>query len=76
MSSIQISVTDTKIMAMGRLIIPEKCALCTRVQKSEESCIRNEKTGRIICKSCIKAMSYIDLRTITTNPDQCELNFK
>lgn len=70
---IQISQTHTE--DRGKLVIHERCSLCERVQKNEESCIRYEKNRKILCKVCIRSMSYLNLKVITTIPDQKELNF-
>lgn len=59
----------------GKLVIHERCSLCTLIQKNEQECIRNERTRRIICKNCIKAMNHLNLKIIVNIPDQKELNF-
>lgn len=76
MSNIQISLTQTIEKCAGKLIIQEKCSLCNRPQKNELACIRNEKSNKIICKSCVKDMSFLNLSNIIKDANQIDLNFK
>jgi hypothetical protein len=73
MSIIQISLTHTQ--DRGKLIIHESCCLCNKIQKNDEHCIRYEKNRKILCKNCIRNISYLNIVTIINYPDQKELNF-
>lgn len=72
---ILVSQTNTKSIALGKLIIPESCSLCGIAQEHDKSCLRNKETGRIICKNCIRGLSLINLRAVIKDPNQLDIKF-
>lgn len=72
---ILVSQTNTKSIALGKLIIPESCSLCGIAQEHDKSCLRNKETNKIICKSCIRGLSLINLRAVIKDPNQLDIKF-
>lgn len=72
---ILVSQTNTKSLAHGKLIIRETCSLCQELQSHDHPCLRNKETGKIICKSCIRGMSLINLREVIGNVNQLDIKF-
>lgn len=72
---ILVSQTNTKSLAHGKLIIKESCSLCGELQSHEQSCLRNKETNKIICKSCIRGLSLINLRAVIKDPNQLDIKF-
>lgn len=72
---ILVSQTNTKTIALGKLIIQESCSLCGIAQEHDKSCLRNKETNKIICKNCIKGLSLINLRAVIKDPNQLDIKF-
>lgn len=72
---ILVSQTNTKSIALGKLIIPESCSLCGIAQAHDKSCLRNKETNKIICKTCIKGLCLINLRAVVKDVDQLDIKF-